>query len=90
MLRVDVQNLSEKQLRKTVESTCARYGKVTQVEVCYDRLSEFARPFALVYMETVAESCKLAAAFGGRIVGPSVLIPLRPSRGEPGGLSRIR
>ena len=76
MLNLDVNALTEKQLQSAVGSACARYGTVKQVEVCFDLRRPDMQAFALVYMATGAQSCQLVAAFGGKIVGPAVLLPL--------------
>src|SRR5262249_26453120 len=76
MLTLDVNGLTERQLQNLITSACTRYGTVKQVEVCFDARRPGMQAFALVYMATGAQSCQLVAAFGGKIVGPAVLVPL--------------
>lgn len=79
MLTIDLASWSEKELEDTVASHCSLHGAVKNLRI-YQAASPLARPFALVDMETAEQAESLAAAYGRRRMGNSVVIVLRWGR----------
>jgi hypothetical protein len=76
MLRIDATRLSVEDLEEIVADHCALFGTVKKVTVCAARPGSSVRPFALVYMQTLDEARRLAAAFNRGSIGLVVIIPL--------------
>jgi hypothetical protein len=75
MLRIDTTGLSADALEEIVADHCALFGTVKKVTVCAARPGSAVRPFALVYMQTLEEARRLAAAFNRGSIGLVVVIP---------------
>ena len=75
MLKIDMAGRSEKELEDEVARYCSLHGTVKKLRI-YKAGGTLARPFALVDMETAAQAECLAAAFGRRTLGNSVVIVL--------------
>jgi hypothetical protein len=75
MLRIDTAGLSSQDLEEIVAEHCSLFGTVKKVTVCTARPGSSVRPFALVYMQTLDEARRLAAAFSRGSIGLVVVIP---------------
>ena len=75
MLKIDTTGLSAEELEEIVAEHCMLFGTVKKVTVCAPRPGSPVRPFALVYMQTLEEARRLAAAFNRGSIGLVVVIP---------------
>ena len=68
---------SAEELAAAVRRSCSLYGTVTKVQVYPEPSNATVRPFALVSMAAREQAEMLAAAFGGRTLGRTVMVVLQ-------------
>lgn len=85
---VDLGLLIEQQLENIVIEHCSLFGAVSKVTIYRSPSAPLARPFAMVSMETTGETRRLAAAFGERMIGQSVIILLQHAANNCAQMSR--
>ena len=87
MLTITLLEGSEEELAAAVRRSCSLFGTVTKVQVYPEPSDATVRPFALVSMAAREQAEMLAAAFGGRTLGRTVMLVMQ----EPGtGTARPR
>ena len=72
-----MQEGSAEELAAAVQRSCALFGTVTKVQVYPEPSDATVRPFALVSMAAREQAEMLAAAFGGRTLGRTVMLVLQ-------------
>ncbi len=77
VLHVNLAVLTEKQLENVITEHCSFFGAVKDVTIYWSPNCPLARPFAMVSMETRGGTERLAAAFGERRIGRSVIVLLQ-------------
>ena len=80
MLKVDLDHPNY-WVENVIRRTCAAFGTVRSVKV-----HRAAKPFALIEMDTSAQTASLAAAFGGSTLGSHALVPLARGHFNPLGM----
>lgn len=79
MLRLDVEGMSDGELKAALTEHCSRFGAVRKVTIC--RPVERERyPFALVEMSDASEARGLIDHVGGTTSGVAAIIRLASSR----------
>jgi hypothetical protein len=74
------------ELAASVQRSCSLFGTVTKVQLYPEPTDASVRPFALISMATREEAEMLAAAFGGRTLGRTVMLVLhKPTSAPPAG-----
>ena len=77
MLTITMLEGSAEELAASVRRSCSLFGTVTKVQVYPEPSDATVRPFALVGMATREQAEMLAAAFGGRTLGRTVMLVLQ-------------
>ena len=87
MLTITVPEASADELAASIRRSCSLFGTVTKVQVYPEPSDATVRPFALISMAARGEAEMLAAAFGGRTLGRTVMLVLQKPAGTtvPGG-----
>ena len=82
---------SAEALAASVRQSCALFGTVTKVQVYPEPSDATIQPFALVSMAAREQAEMLAAAFGGRTLGRTVMLVLqKPAAGTARPLNEAR
>ena len=74
---------SAEELAASIRRSCSLFGIVTKVQVYPEPSDATVRPFALISMAAREEAEMLAAAFGGRTLGRTVMLVLQKPAGTP-------
>ena len=77
MLTITLLEGSTEELAAAVRRSCSLFGTVTKVQVYPEPSDATVRPFALVSMAAREQAEMLAAAFGGRTLGRTVMLVLQ-------------
>lgn len=77
MLRIDVEGMSETELKAVLIAHCSQFGSVKKVTICRPMESE-RHPFALVEMSDPSEARGLIDQIGGTTSGVAAIIRLAP------------
>ena len=77
MLTITLLEGSAEELAAGVRRSCSLFGTVTKVQVYPEPSDPTVRPFALVSMAAREQAEMLAAAFGGRTLGRTVMLVLQ-------------
>jgi len=90
MLRINVDGISEAELRAALTAHCSRFGVVSKVTIC--RPGEPGKsPVARVEMSSPSEARSVIEQTGGTLSGVAAIIPLeRPAAQPPPGQKRIQ
>ena len=81
MLTITVLDASADELAASIRRRCSLFGTVTKVQVYPEPSDATVRPFALISMAAREEAEMLAAAFGGRTLGRTVMLVLQKPAG---------
>jgi len=89
MLRIDVEGMSEVELRAALAAHCANFGLVNKVTICR-AVGLDQSPVARVEMSNASEAHGVIEQIGGTISGAAAIIPLgRPLARRSPGQKRI-
>lgn len=77
MLRIDVEGLSELELKAALTARCSVFGSVRKITICRPVQSE-RHPYALIEMSDPSEARGLIDQIGGTTSGVAAIIRLAP------------
>jgi hypothetical protein len=81
VLTITMQEDSAEDLAASIRRSCSLFGTVTKVQAYPKPSDATVRPFALISMATREQAETLAAAFGGRTLGRTVMLVLQKPAG---------
>jgi hypothetical protein len=81
VLTITMLEASAEDLAASIRRSCSLFGTVTKVQVYPEPSDAAIRPFALISMAAREEAEMLAAAFGGRTLGRTVMLVLQKPAG---------
>jgi len=73
MLRLDVERMSDTELKAVLAERCSRFGAVRKITICRPAARE-RYPFALVEMSDPREARGLTRKMGGKTSGVAAII----------------